>query len=96
MAAWQGLLKKTNVYRWGEEHEKALVKVKEIITNPTGSVLKHFDLKFPIRTLTDTSRTSLGFCLVQMEPKSETPNLVTVRSGFLSPAEKNYASVELE
>jgi hypothetical protein len=47
MAAWQGLLKKTNVYRWGEEHEKALVKVKEIITNPIGSVLKHFDLKFP-------------------------------------------------
>ena len=92
MAAWQhgrDFLRKPT-FTGGER------STKEIITNPTGSVLKHFDLKFPIRTLTDTSRTGLGFCLVQMEPKSETPNLVTVRSGFLSPAEKNYASVELE
>ena len=67
MTAWQGLLKKSNVYRWGVEHKKALAKVKEIITNPAGPVLKHFDPKLPIRMLTD-ARTGLGFCLVQMEP----------------------------
>ena len=48
MTAWQGLLKKSNVYLWGVEHEKALAKVKEIITNPAGPVLKHFDPKLPI------------------------------------------------
>ena len=31
-----------------------------------------------------------------MEPGSKTPNLVTAGSRFLSPAEKNYAVVELE
>jgi hypothetical protein len=93
MTAWQGLLKKRNIYRWGVEHERALAKVKEIITNPAGPVLKHFDPKLPIQMLTDASRTGLGFCLVQMEPGSKTPNLVMAGSRFLSPAEKNYAVV---
>ena len=33
MVSWQGLLKKCNKFVWGEEHEAALKKVKEIITN---------------------------------------------------------------
>ena len=78
------------------EHERALAKVKEIITNPAGPMLKHFDPKLPIQMLTDASRTGLGFCLVQMKPGSKTPNLVTAGSRFLSLAEKNYAVVELE
>jgi hypothetical protein len=96
MASWQGLLKKSNVYRWGDVHEAALTKVKEIITNPAGPILRHFDSALPIQVLTDASRTGIGFCLVQTEVGSKTPLLIQAGSCFLSPAEKNYAVVELE
>ena len=38
MVSWQGLLKKCNKYEWGNVHEAALTKVKEIITNPAGPI----------------------------------------------------------
>jgi hypothetical protein len=95
MASWQGLLKKSIVYRWGDVHEAALTKVKEIITNPVGPILKHFDSTLPIRVLTDSSRTGIGFCLVQTEVGSKILLLIMAGSRFLSPAEKNYAVVEL-
>jgi hypothetical protein len=46
--------------------------------------------------LTDASRTGIGFCLVQTEVGSKIPLLIMAGSRFLSPAEKNYAVVELE
>jgi hypothetical protein len=46
--------------------------------------------------LTDASRTGVGFCLVQTEVGSKIPLLIQAGSRFLSPAEKNYAVVELE
>ena len=96
MIPWQGLLKKDNAFVWGIEHEEALAKVKEIITNPSGPVLKHFDPKLPIQLLTDASRTGLGHCLVQTKKGSKDPLLIMTGSRFLSPAENNYAVVELE
>ena len=42
MAPWQLLLKKSNKFIWDEVHEQALNKVKEIITNPAGPILRHF------------------------------------------------------
>ena len=89
MASWQGLLKKSIVYRWGDVHEAALTKVKEIITNPAGPILRHFDSTLPIRVLTDASRTGIGFCLVQTEVGSKSPLLIMAGSRFLSPAENN-------
>ena len=71
-------------------------KVKEIIANPEGPVLKHFDSKLPIRVLTDALRTGIGFCLVQTDVGSKIPLLIMAGSRFLSPAEKNYSVVELE
>jgi hypothetical protein len=96
MVSWQGLLKKSNKYMWGDVHKAALTKVKEIITNPAGPILKHFDPKLPIRLLTDASRSGIGFCLVQTEVGNKIPLLIMAGSRFLSPAEKNYAVVELE
>ena len=60
MAPWQLLLKKSNKFVWDEEHESALDKVKEIITNPAGSILRHFDSNLPIRRLTDASMSGIG------------------------------------
>jgi hypothetical protein len=96
MKPLQGLLKKANAYVWGPEHEDALEAVKAIITNPEGPVLRHFNPKLPIQLLTDTSRTGLGYCLTQTEVGCKSPLLITAGSRFLSPAEDNYAVVELE
>ena len=96
MAPWQLLLKKSNKFVWDEVHETALKKVKEIITNPAGPILRLFDPKLPIRLLTDASRSGIGFCLVQTEAEKKTPLLIMAGSRFPSPAEKNYAVIELE
>ncbi len=96
IVSWQGLLKKSNKYEWGHVHKAALTKVKEIITNPAGPILKHFNSRLPIRLLTDASRSGIGFCLVQTEVRNKVPLLIMAGSRFLSPAEKNYAVVELE
>jgi hypothetical protein len=63
MATWQLLLKKSNKFVWDEVHERALDKVKEIITNPAGPILRHFDSTLPIRLLTDASRSGIGLSL---------------------------------
>ena len=68
-----------------------MTKVKEIITNTAGPILRHFDSALPIQVLTDASRTGIGFCLVQTKVGSKTPLLIQAGSRFLSPAEKNYA-----
>ena len=84
------------MFLWGDEHEAGLKKVKEIITNPEGPVLKHFDPTLPIQVLTDAYWTGIGFCLVQTDEGSKIPLLIMAGSRLLSPAEKNYAVVELE
>ena len=73
MAPWQLLLKKSNKFIWDEVHERALDKVKEIITNPAGPILRHFDSTLPIRLLTDASRSSFSFCLVQEDTEKKAP-----------------------
>lgn len=89
MASWQLLLKKSNKFVWDKVHEAALRKVKEIITNPAGPILRHFDPHLPVKLLTDASRTGVGFCLVQTETGKKLPLLIMAGSRFLSPAEKN-------
>ena len=89
MATWQLLLKKGNKFVWDEVHERALDKVKEIITNPAGPFLHYFDSTLPIRLLTDASRSGIGFCLVQEDTEEMAPLLIMAGSRFLSPAEKN-------
>ena len=98
MAPWQLLLKKSNKFIWDEVHEQALNKVKEIITNPAGPILRPFDSKLPTRLLTDASRSGIGFCLVQEDTNTgkKTPLLIQAGSRFLNQAEKNYAVIELE
>ena len=96
MVAWQGLLKKDNGFLWGEDHEKALATVKEIITYPKGPVLRHFDPGLPVQLMTDALRMGIGYCLIQTEEGSKDPLLIIAGSRFLSAAENNYAMVELE
>ena len=42
MATWQLLLKKSNKFVWDKVHQRALDKIKEIITNPACPILLNF------------------------------------------------------
>ncbi len=43
MAPWRRSLEKAKVLTWGLLHDIALQKVKDVITNPEGPVLKNFE-----------------------------------------------------
>ena len=73
MAPWQLLLKKSNKFIWDKVHERALDKVKEIITNPAGPILRHFESNLQIRLLTDASRSGICICLVQEDTEKKAP-----------------------
>ena len=93
--ALQGLLSKKNAFVWTTEHDKSMEKIKEILTDENGLILKRFDPSLPVLLMTDASRIGLGFILVQPGEKNQL-RLITCGSRFLSPAEKNYAVIELE
>ena len=95
MLPLKGLLSKKNAFVWTDDHGAAMIKVKEIITDPNGPVLRHFDPKLPIKLLTDASRTGIGYILTQ-EDQDKAQRMITCGSRFLNDAEKNYAVVELE
>ena len=96
MVPMQPLLKKNNVYQWLPEHQMAFDKVKEILTSENGPILAQFDPKLPVTLITDASRTGLGYILAQDDGLGGHTRLITCGSRFLSPAEANYAVIELE
>ena len=95
MVPLQPLLKKANVYQWEPEHQSAFEKVKELLTKEGGPVLARFNPELPSVLITDASRTGLGFILTQDDDLGHA-RLITCGSRFLSPAENNYAVIELE
>ena len=95
LAPLQPLLKPSNKFQWLEEHQRAFEVVKEILTRADGPLLRHFDPKLPVTLTTDASRIGLGFILTQKDT-SDNVGLVQAGSRFLSPAERNYAVIELE
>jgi hypothetical protein len=92
----RGLLKKSTSYQWLCEHQSSFETIKNILTNPNGPVLAHFNPSLPSVLLTDASRLKgLGFALVQTKPDGST-SLIQCGSRFLSDAETRYAVCELE
>ena len=76
MQPLKGLLSKKNAFVWTDDHGAAMIKVKEIITDPNGPVLRHFDPKLPIKLLTDASRTGIGYILTQ-EDQDKAQRMIT-------------------
>ncbi len=66
---------------------------KNLLTSAT--IVKHFDPLLRSFILTDTSTAGISFALVQHGPDGA-PRLISCGSRSLNPAEKRYASVELE
>ena len=90
MAPMKGLLSKKNAFLWTKEQDESMEKVRKILTDPNGNVLKHYDPTKPVQLLTDASRIGLGYVILQEN------RIITCGSRFLSPAENNYAVIELE
>ena len=88
------LLKKDVEWQWLQVHEDAFQNVKKMLTSDM--VIQPFDSKMKTLLLTDASRLNgLGFALMQ-EDSFGKRKLIQCGSRSLTPAEKNYATIELE
>ncbi|KAI5720182.1 hypothetical protein M8J77_003074 [Diaphorina citri] len=99
------LLKKKQPWKWGEEQEKALQELKNILTNPP--VVRRPDYNNPEFIIeTDASTFSIAACLMQRTKTDETTSneeingsntyVIEYASRTLSKAERNYSVTELE
>ena len=89
----QGLLRKDTAYLWLEDHQAAFNQIKSDLL--TTLALNHFDPSWDTRLITDASRLhGLGFVL--MQTSGDNTKVVQCGSRTLSPAEKNYSTLELE
>ena len=95
LAPMQAILKPKNKVQWLLEHQQTYEVVKATLTTKDGPFLLHFDPELPITLTTDTSRTGFGFLLTQKN-KNGITGLIQCGSRFLTPAEKNYAVIEIE
>ena len=82
------MLKSDTPFTWGPEQEKALTKIKEILS--TTPVLSYFDPTVSSTIQADASQYGLGACLLQKGKP------VAYASRSLNPAECNYAQIEKE
>lgn len=86
------LLKKNAVFRFGDAQKAAFDTLKEkLISAP---LLTQPDWSKPFIVRTDASNYALGGVLLQGEEKEEKP--IEYASRLLTPAERNYSSVERE
>lgn len=63
IAPLRPLLSTKNEFMWTTEHDQAMTKVKESLTE--APVLAFFDVAKPTRVCTDASRQGLGFIMQQ-------------------------------
>ena len=92
LAPLRPLLSTKNDFVWSRNHEEAFNVVKKSLTKPP--VLSFFDINKPTRLSTNASRQGLGFILQQKT--SDEWSLIQAGSRFLSDAESQYATIELE
>ena len=87
------LLMKKNTFQWTPEINQEFIRSKKILTSD--AMVKPFDPNLPTGLLTDASRLhGLGYILLQWEDKKT--RIVQCGSFALTPAQKNYATIELE
>jgi hypothetical protein len=89
------LLKKEVNFLWLQQpHQEDFELICKILTSDL--VVKPFDQKLKTKLLTDASKLKgLGYALLQRD-ENDYPRLVQCGSRSLSPAEKNYACIEIE
>ena len=94
MTNMRQLLKKGTAFLWLPEHQEEFQKVKDLLTSDM--MVKPFDRTLPTELLTDASRLNgLGYLLMQRGENGQ-PRIIRCGSCALTPAQKNYATIELE
>ena len=84
--------KKTKDWKWEEEHEVTINKLKDILTSPP--ILAYPEFQQPFELHTDASGKGLGAILYQMQDNQK--KVIAYASRSLSRAEKNYSAFKLE
>jgi hypothetical protein len=87
------LLKKRAAWLWLPEYDAEFWRARELLC--LEHVVQPFDPALPTQLLTDASRDGLGYALIQVD-RRERPHMVQCGLCSLTPAQKNYAVVELE
>jgi hypothetical protein len=87
------LLKKKSAWLWLPEHDAEFRRACDILCSE--HVVQPFNPVLPTRLLTDASRDGLGYALLQTD-RTGRPRMVQCGSCSLTPAQKNYAVIELE
>ena len=90
---FRSILKKDAEWEWNEEHEKAILKVNEEITNVVE--LSHFSRNKEIRIICEASRQGLGAVLQQKQNEKEWKP-ICFASRFFTDFEMKYSINELE
>ena len=94
MVKMRSLLKKDTAFVWTPEVNAEFERSKEILTSDM--LVKPFDPALKTGLLTDASRLhGLGYILLQWGAANET-RIVQCGSFALTPAQKNYSTIELE
>ena len=82
------LMEKDVAWTWEQHHEQAVERLKSIVAKATA--LRYYDAKLQVTLATDASKLGLGAVIMQEEQP------IAFASRCLSPAEKNYATIERE
>ena len=96
-APLRGLLKKNVPFCWLPDHDLAFEKMKRNLVKTVA--VHHFDSRLHTKLITDASKLNgIGYILIQTSgPDSFVPlRLLQCGSRALTPAERNYATIELE
>ena len=89
------LLKKNVAFVWLPEHQQEFDEVKSLLTSDM-LVYYAFDPALSTELLTDASRLKgVGYALIQRETSGKI-RLIACGSRSLTPAQRNYATIELE
>lgn len=89
----RSLLKKDTPFLWLAEHQIEFEKAKSILTSDL--LVQPFDPALVTELLTDASRIGLGYMLLQRDAENK-PRIIKCGSFSLTPAQHNYAVIELE
>ena len=87
------LTKKDISFRWGEQHIKALNKIKDLLTSNT--IMAYFDINKSTELTTDASPWGLSAILSQCSQQDDR-RIVAYASRSLSPVEQRYSQTEKE
>ena len=82
------LLKKDAEWDWQPEHDKAIERLKAVLTSKPA--LAFYDVNEPVTIQADASQSGLGACLMQKGKP------VAYASRAMTSAEQNYAQIEKE